>query len=141
MPSDWASAPLVVLLAAVTGVQVAVALALSADSPSFRKIGAFGAAALALLGLLLTLALAASLLLLVAAFVIDSASGHSPADLDQILVELHLAQYLSAGGLAMAVPLVGVLSLLNARAALAALARREDRVPRQERTQVQPHGG
>lgn len=141
MPSDWASGPLVVLLAAVIGVQVTVTLALNAGSPSFRKIGAFGAATLSLLGLLITLALAASLLLLVAAFVIDSASGHSPADLDQILVELHLAQYLSAGGLAMAVPLVGVPSLLNAQAALAALARREDRVPRRERIQIPPHGG
>lgn len=141
MPSTLVSGPLIVLLAAVIVVQVATAVALNAHSPSIRKAGAYGAAALAVSGLLITLTLAAGLLLLAAALVIDSAAGHPPADIDQILVELHLAPSLSAGGLAMAVPMLGVPSLLNARAALTAFARQEDRVPRRERTHVRPLGG
>ncbi len=141
MPSASASSLLIVLLAAVIVVQVATVVAANAHDPSIRKIGAYGAAGLAVSGILATLTFVAGLLLLVAAFVMDSASGHPPSDLDQILVELHLAEYLSAAGLATALPVVGVLTLLNARAALAAFALHEGRVPRPQRAQVRPHGG
>lgn len=130
------------LLGAVGVVQVIAVVALNAPSPSLRRTGALLAAALAVTGLLITLTLAVSLLLIIAAFVIDSATSHPPADLDQILVEMHLAQYTSAAGLALAVPLVGAPSFLNARAALTALAQlQRGSVRRREMPQVGPHGG
>lgn len=139
MPVASTVAPFIIFLAAVILVQVSAFVALIAPSPSIRKAGAFLAAALAGTGILITLTLAVSLLLIIAAFVIDSAAGHPPADLDQILVELHLAQYVSATGLAVAVPLVGAPSLLNARAALTAFAQlQRGRVSREELPQAGP---
>lgn len=141
MPSDSPSEPVIAVLAAVAVVQVAATVALNAESPSLRRAGAYGAAALASLGLITTLTLAAGLVFLVAAFVIDSASGRPPAGLDQILVELHLAQYLSAAGIVIAVPILAVPSLLNARAALTEFARQKDRVRPREHAQVRADGG
>jgi hypothetical protein len=60
--------------------------------------------------------------MLLAAFVIDSALGVRPADLNQILSEVGIAQYVSAEGMLIAIPIVGWLGLLNARLALGALS-------------------
>jgi hypothetical protein len=119
-----APAPLIVpltLMAIAAAAQLAVAFALRAREEQIHRVGIFGAGTLALIWGLITATLVATVGMLLAAFVIDSAQSLAPADLNEILAELGMAQYVSAQGIAAAIPITGWLALLNARSAFSAL--------------------
>jgi len=108
-------------LAILGGLQLGVGFALRQRDERLRRFGMWGAGALALIGLLVTATLFVAIGLLLAVSLIDLAFGLPPSSLDEPLAELGLAEYVSARGMAIAIPVVGWLTLLNARSALRAL--------------------
>jgi hypothetical protein len=113
---------LMTCMAIIVALQLAIAFTLRHRDERLRRVGMLGATALALIRLLITATLVVAVGILLAAFVIDSALGVRPADLNQILSEVGVAQYVSAEDMVIAIPIVGWLGLLNARLALGALS-------------------
>jgi len=108
-------------LAILVALQLAIGFAVGQLDERLHRVGTLSAAALALVGLLVTATLIVAIGMLLAIFLIDLAFGLPSGNFDGALAELGLAEYVSAGGMAIAIPVVGWLTFLNARSALRAL--------------------
>ncbi len=108
-------------LAIVVSLQLGVAFGLRQKGERPHRLGTLGAAALALIGILVTATLVVAIGMLLAISVIDLAFGLPSGNFGGALAELGLAEYVSVGGMVIAIPVVGWLTFLNARSALLAL--------------------